>query len=77
MPDVKTFVIDGTSINVKDETARTNASTALSTATSADTKATSALNKATYIESLDRLVVAYTANTETIVFSREDHEEGN
>lgn len=75
MPDVKTFVIDGTSISVKDETARTNASSALSTANSAQSTANTALSKATYIESLDRLVVSYTAGTETITFTREDHEE--
>ena len=68
MPDVKQFNIDGTNIAVKDETARTNASTAIS-------KAEEALSIAEYIETLARLEISYSSVTETITFTRETHEE--
>ena len=70
MPDVKQFNIDGTNILVKDETARSNASTAVS-------KAEEALAIAEYIETLARLEISYNASTETITFTRETHEEVN
>ena len=68
MPDVKQFNIDGVNIGVKDETARTDASTAVN-------KATEALEIAEYIESLARIVVTYSSATETITFSNETHEQ--
>ena len=70
MPDVKQFNIDGTNIAVKDETARSNASTAIS-------KAEEALAIAEYIETLARLEISYSSATETITFTRETHEEVN
>ena len=70
MPDVKQFNIDGTNISVKDETARTNANTAISTANEAKAIAE-------YIESLSRLEISYNSSTETITFTRETHEEVN
>ena len=68
MADVKLFNIDGTNINVKDETARTNANTAIQTANQA-------LALAEYIESLARLEISYNSTTETITFTRTTHEE--
>lgn len=66
--DVSKFVIDNTEINVKDQTARSDASTAVN-------KATEALELAEYIESLARIVVTYSSATETITFSNETHEQ--
>lgn len=68
MPDVKQFNIDGVNIAVKDETARTDANTAVN-------KATEALEIAEYIESLARIVVTYSSATETITFANETHEQ--
>ena len=56
MPDVSKFNIDGTEINVKDGTARTDAS--------------QALTLAQQIAALSRLEVTYTSSTETISFTR-------
>lgn len=68
MPDVKQFNIDGTNIAVKDETARSDANTAIQTANKA-------LSIAEYIETLARLEISYNSSTETITFTRETHEE--
>lgn len=70
MPDVKQFVIDNTTITVKDEIARTSASQAVSTANEAMTKVEE-------IEALERLVISYNSTNETITFTRETHEEVN
>lgn len=56
MADVVKFNIDGTDINVKDSTARTDAAAALALAQQ--------------IAALSRLEVAYTSATETISFTR-------
>lgn len=56
MPDVRKFNIDGTEIDVKDSTARTDASQALALAQQ--------------IAQLSRLEVSYTSSTETISFTR-------
>ena len=69
MADVKQFNIDGTNILVKDETARTNANTAINTANEAKAIAE-------YIESLARLEISYNSSTETITFTRTTHEQG-
>lgn len=68
MPDVKQFVIDNTTIDVKDVTARTNASNAVTTANTA-------LAKVLEIEALERLTITYSSTNETITFTRETHEE--
>lgn len=68
MPDVKIFNIDGTDINVKDETARTNATNAL-------TRANQAYTKAEEVEQLARLEISYNSTTETITFTRTSNEE--
>ena len=62
MADVKQFNIDGTNILVKDETARTTATTAQATATSAMALAEEAM-------ALSRIQVSYDSNTETISFT--------
>lgn len=68
MPDVKQFVIDNTTIDVKDATARANASSAVTTANTA-------LAKVLEIEALERLTITYSSTNETITFTRETHEE--
>lgn len=68
MPDVKQFVIDNTTINVKDETARNSAAAAVNTANAA-------MVKVEEIEALERLTITYTSANETITFTREKHEE--
>lgn len=66
MSDVKTFDLDGTQINVKDEVARTDASGAVS--------AVSALNtRVTALEALSRLTMSYNSATETITFTTSTH----
>ena len=67
MPDVKQFVIDNTTIDVKDEIARTSASNAVATAQQA-------LDKALEIEALERLEITYNSINETITFTRTTHE---
>lgn len=69
MPDVKQFVIDNTTIDVKDVTARADATQAVTTANTA-------LAKVLEIEALERLTITYSSATETITFTRETHEEG-
>ena len=68
MPDVKQFVIDNTTIDVKDATARASATSAVATANSA-------LAKVLEIEQLERLTITYSSANETITFTRETHEE--
>lgn len=67
MADVKQFVIDNTTINVKDEIARTSANNAVNVANNA-------MAKVEEIEALSRLEISYNANTETITFTRATHE---
>lgn len=62
MPDVSVFNIKGTSINVKDTTARTDSQSAQQTAKKA-------LEKVTALESLQQMSVSYTADTETITIT--------
>lgn len=66
MSDVSIFDLDGTSINVKDDTARNTANSAAATA------ASNAQEIAT-LKALSRLTVAYNASTETIAFSTTTH----
>lgn len=87
MPDVSVFNLSGTTINVKDAIARTQASNALSTAQSADTKAadatksantasttaSNALELAKKIENLSRVEISYTGSTETITVTTGNH----
>lgn len=67
MADVKKFNIDGVDINVKDETARTDSSSAL-------TRANQAYAKAEEVEHLARLEISYNSATETITFTRTSNE---
>ena len=62
MPDVSVFNIQGTSINVKDTTARTDSQNAQLTASQA-------LEKVTKLESLQQVNVSYTSETETITIT--------
>lgn len=62
MPDVSVFNIKGTSINVKDTTARTDSQNAKQTANQA-------LEKVTKLESLQQVNVSYTSETETITIT--------
>ena len=62
MPDVSVFNIQGTSINVKDVTAR-------SSAESATQQAGQALKKVTELENASRVNVSYDAGEETITIT--------
>lgn len=62
MPDVSVFNIQGTSINVKDVTARSNAA-------SASKQASQALEKVTELENASRVNVSYESGTETITIT--------
>lgn len=66
MPNVKTFVLDGTSIDVEDSTARAESSSALASVATL----TSEVNE---IKKLSRLTVSYTESTSTITFTTEQH----
>lgn len=73
MPDVTTFNIGGTDINVKDETARTAAENAQNTASTAASNASQALQIAQSIEELGRVTIVYSAQNETITITTENH----
>lgn len=80
MADVTTFNIGGTSIKVKDETARntanaakTAAETAKSTANTANSTAQNALKIAQGIEELGRVEVSYQSDNETITITTSNH----
>lgn len=62
MPDVSIFNIKGTSINVKDTSAR-------SSAESAAQQASQALKKVTELENASRVNVSYESGTETITIT--------
>ena len=62
MPDVSVFNIQGTSINVKDVTAR-------SSAESATQQASQALKKVTELENASRVNVSYDSGEETITIT--------
>lgn len=62
MPDVSVFNIQGTSINVKDVTAR-------SSAESATQQASQALEKVTELENASRVNVSYDSSEETITIT--------
>ena len=66
MSDVKIFTLDGTSIDVKDETARNAAS-------SAAAQANQNAQDIADLKALSRLTVSYNAQTETIAFSTTTH----
>lgn len=66
MPDVSKFVLDEQTITIKDETARSEASSAQASVQTLTTE----VNK---IKNLSRLTVAYTENTETIKFTTNEH----
>lgn len=73
MSDVSVFQIGDKQINVKDKTARTNASTAVTTAQEAATQAANALQKINEVAELSRIEVSYTDSTETITITTTDH----
>lgn len=73
MADVSVFQIGDQQINVKDKTARTNASSAVTTAQEAATQAAEALKKIEEVADLSRIEVSYTDSTETITITTTDH----
>lgn len=80
MPDVMTFTVDGTKINVKDSTARSSASSAATAASNAQSTANTANSTAnankTAIEALQklsRLTVSYESTNENISFNTTTH----
>lgn len=66
MSDVKIFTLDGTSIDVKDEVART-------TANAASAQSNQNAQDIVDLKALSRLTVSYNAQTETIAFSTTTH----
>lgn len=66
MPDVEKFVLDGTTIDVKDAIARAEAS-------SASSNVASLTQRVNAIEQMSRLTVSYTQNTSTITFTTTQH----
>lgn len=64
---VSKFNLGGQTIEVKDASART-------TASSANTNATNALNKVTELEKLSRVEVSYVADAETISIKIGNHD---
>lgn len=66
MSDVKLFTLDGTDIDVKDETARNAAS-------SAAAQSNQNAQDIADLKALSRLTVSYNAQTETIAFSTTTH----
>ena len=62
MPDVSVFNIQGTSINVKDTSARSSAETAAQ-------QASQALKKVTQLENASRANVSYDSGEETITIT--------
>ena len=73
MSDLSIFKLDNQTINVKDKTARTDASNAKSLATTATANANTALQKVGELERLSRLEVAYDANSETLTITTGSH----
>lgn len=68
MPDVSKFTLGGETIDVKDQTARTQSQTAVQ-------QASEALQIAQEIEQLSRVVVSYDQGSETITITTSDHQE--
>lgn len=66
MSDVQLFDLDGTSISVKDGTAR-------STANSAASAAAANAQEIANLKALSRLTVSYNTSTETIAFTTVTH----
>lgn len=73
MSDLSIFKLDSQTINIKDKTARTDASNAKQLATTAAGNASTALNKVTELEKLSRLEVAYDSSTETMTITTGSH----
>ena len=66
MPDVSIFDLEGTSVDVKDATARSDIAIL-------DTTVGTLSGDVAYIKSLSRLTVSYNSATETITFTNNVH----
>lgn len=66
MADVSTFVLNDTSISVKDATARSDAAAAQASVSTLATRVST-------IEALSRLTVSYNESSETITFTNQTH----
>lgn len=73
MPDLSIFKLDNEAINIKDKTARTEASSAKSLATTAIGNANTAIQKVTELEKLSRLEMEYDATSETMTITTGSH----
>lgn len=66
MPNVIKFDLDGQEINVKDEEAR-------SLASSASSQVTSLASRVTALENQSKLLISYSSSSETITFTTGTH----
>ena len=73
MSDLSIFKLDNQTINIKDKTARADASNAKQLATTATGNASTALSKVAELEKLSRLGIAYNADTETMTITTGSH----
>ena len=73
MSDLSIFKLDDQTINIKDKTARQDASNAKQLATTAAGNANTAIQKVTLLEKLKRLEVSYDATNETMTITTGSH----
>lgn len=73
MADLSIFKLDDQTINVKDKTARQDASNAKNLATTANGNASTALSKVNELEKLSRLEVSYDTTSETMTITTGTH----
>ena len=73
MPDLSIFKLDAQTINIKDKTARTDASNAKALATTATGTANTALQKVGELEKLSRLEISYDSTNETMTITTGSH----
>lgn len=73
MSDLSIFKLNDQSINVKDKTARADASNAKSLATTAAANASTAMQKVGELEKLSRLEVEYDSTSETMTITTGSH----
>ena len=74
MADLSIFKLDSETINIKDNTAREAADSAMALATTASGNANTALNKVNELEKLSRVSISYDSSTATMTITTGNHE---